>query len=99
MQLLAYREYPGIEVDTLAEFTGHERLFRGTDGSFLLHMSSEGQQVAEERVIWLPVRAALSWLNEEPHEYGSLWEFAEAVPEVSGSNGSVKDFLGISSRV
>jgi hypothetical protein len=83
MQLLAHREYPGIDADTLAEFTGHERLFRRIDGSFLLHMSSEGQQVTEERVIWLPVRAAISWLNEDPDQYGSLWEFAEAVPVAS----------------
>ena len=86
MQLLVYREYPGIDVDTLTEFTGHERLFRGTDGSFLLHMSSEGQQVTEERVIWLPVRAAISWLNEDPDQYGSLWEFAEAVPVASAGS-------------
>jgi hypothetical protein len=86
MQLLADREYPGIDVDTLAEFTGHERLFRGTDGSFLLHMSSEGQQMTEERVIWLPVRAAIAWLNEDPDQYGSLWEFAEAVPVASAGS-------------
>ena len=63
MQLLAFREYPAIDAQTLVEFIGHEPLFREADGSFLLHMSSEGQQVAEERVIWLPVRAALSWLD------------------------------------
>ena len=82
MQLLADREYPGIEVDTLAEFTGHERLFRGPEGSFLLHMSSEGQPVAEERLIRLSARDAISWLNEERDQYGSLWEFAEVVPAV-----------------
>jgi hypothetical protein len=85
MQLVAYREYPGIDVDTLAEFTGHERLFRGADGTFLLHMSSEGQPVTEERVIWLPVRAAISWLNEDPDQYGSLWAFAEAVPATAST--------------
>jgi hypothetical protein len=46
----------------------------------------------------LSVRAAISWLNEEPDEYGSLWEFAEIVPAVSGSTGGIKDFLGISAR-
>jgi hypothetical protein len=99
MQLLAYREYPGIEVDTLAEFTGHERLFRGTDGSFLLHMSSEGRQMTQERIIWLPVRSVIAWLNEEPHEYGSLGvrggrarEFAEAVPDVSTATGALRIF-------
>jgi hypothetical protein len=80
MQLLAFREYPAIDTDTLVEFMAHERLFRGTDGSFLLHMSSDAQLLAEERVIWLSVRAAMSWLNHDPDEYGSLWEFAEACP-------------------
>jgi hypothetical protein len=60
MQLLAFREYPAIDAQTLVEFTGHERLFRGVEGSFLLHMSSEGQPVAEERVIWLSARDAIS---------------------------------------
>jgi hypothetical protein len=80
MQLLAFREYPAIDARTLVECKGHERLFRAADGSFLLHMSSEGQPVVEERVMWLSVRDAMSWLNEEPDQYGSLWEFAEAVP-------------------
>jgi hypothetical protein len=83
MQLLAFREYPAIDVDTLVEFTGHERLFRGPDGSFLLHISSEGQPVAEERVLWLSMRDTISWINEEPDHYGSLWELAEIVPAVS----------------
>jgi hypothetical protein len=83
MQLLAFREYPAIDAQTLVEFTGHERLFRGPDGSFLLHMSSEGQPVLEERTIWLAARDAISWLNEEPDHYGSLWEIAETVPAVS----------------
>jgi hypothetical protein len=83
MQLLAFREYPAIDVDTLVEFTGHERLFRGPDGSFLLHISSEGRPVAEERVLWLSMRDTISWLNEEPDHYGSLWELAEIVPAVS----------------
>jgi hypothetical protein len=82
MQLLAFREYPAIDAHTLVEFTGHERLFRGVDGSFLLHMSSKGQPVAEERIVRLSARDAIAWLNEEPDQYGSLWEFA-AVPSVS----------------
>jgi hypothetical protein len=82
MQLLGFREYPAIDADTLVEFTGHERLFRGADGSLLLHMSSEGQPVAEERILWLSVRDAISWLNDEPDQFGSFWEFAEVVPAV-----------------
>ena len=83
MQLLAFREYPAIDVQTLTEYKGHERLFREAEGSFLLHMSSEGQPVAEERIVWLSARDAISWLNEEPDHYGSLWEFAEVVSAVA----------------
>jgi hypothetical protein len=79
VQLLASREYPAIDAETLVEFRGHERLFRGADGSYLLHLSSEGQLVAEERIAWLSSRDALSWLNEEPDQYGSLWEIAQVV--------------------
>jgi hypothetical protein len=82
MHLLAYREYPAIDAQTLVEFSGHERLFRGADGSFLLHMSSEGQPLAEESIVWLSAREAISWLNEEPDNYGALREFAEVVPAV-----------------
>ena len=99
MQFLAFREYPAIDAQTLVEFTGHERLFRGADGSFLLHMSSEGQPMAEERIVWLSARDAISWLNEEPDHYGSLWEIAQAVPAAGIRHpGAVREFLGISIR-
>ena len=52
------------------------------EGPFLLHMSSEGTLGAEERVIWLTLRDAISWLNEAPDHFGSFWEFAEVVPVV-----------------
>jgi hypothetical protein len=78
MKLLACREHPVIDCQTLAEFIGHERLFRGTDGSFLLHMSSDGAE--EERIAWLSVRDAISWLNEAPEQFGFFWEFAEVIP-------------------
>ena len=80
MQLLASREYPVIDYQTMAEFIGHERLFRMANGQFLLHMSSEGKLEAEEHIIWLSVRDALSWLNEAPEQFGSFWEFVESVP-------------------
>jgi hypothetical protein len=57
----------------MGEFIGHERLFRAADGAFLLHMSSEGKFEADERIIWLTVRDAISWLDEEPDEFGSLF--------------------------
>ena len=81
MHLLASREYPVIDYQTLAEFTGQERLFRATDGAFLLHMSSNRVLAAEERVVWLNARDAISWLNETPEEFGSFWGFAKKVTE------------------
>jgi hypothetical protein len=47
MQLLVSRHYAVIDYQTMGEFIGYERLFRGTDGAFLLHMSSEGKPEAE----------------------------------------------------
>ena len=74
MQLLASRDYPVIDYQTMGEFIGYERLFRTTDGAFVLHMSSEAKLEAEERIIWLTARDAISWLNEAPDEFGSFWE-------------------------
>jgi hypothetical protein len=66
----------------MAEFIGHERLFRATNGdAFLRHMSSDWKLAADERIIWLTARDAVSWLNEAPEEYGSLCEFAKKVAE------------------
>jgi hypothetical protein len=74
MQLLASRQFPVIDCQSLTEFIGHERLFRGADGSFLLHMSSDGEE--EERIAWLSVRDAIAWLNDTPDQFGSFWELA-----------------------
>jgi len=60
MQLLASRDYPVINYQTMGEFTGRERLFRTTDGASLLCMSSQGKLEAEERIVWLTVRDAIS---------------------------------------
>lgn len=79
MQLLASREHPVIDYQTLAEFIGHERLFRGANGLFLLHMSADGKP--EERIAWFSVRDAISWLNETDDQFGSFWEFAEVIPK------------------
>jgi hypothetical protein len=67
----------------MAEFIGHERLFRTSDGAFLLYMSTKGEVKAEERIIMLTVSDAISWLNEAPDQFGSLWEFAEVTPSCS----------------
>jgi hypothetical protein len=80
MQLLASRNYPVIDYQTMDEFIGRERLFRATENEFLLLMSSEGKLEADERIIWLTVRDAISWLNEAPDELGSFWECAMASP-------------------
>jgi hypothetical protein len=76
MHMLASREYPVIDCQTMVEFVGHERLFRSPKGEFLLHMSSKGKSLAEERISWLTVRDAISWLNEAPDEFGSFWDSA-----------------------
>ena len=80
MRLLASRDFPVIDYQTMDEFIGRERLFRTTDGAFLLHMSSKGKLETEERIIWLTVRDAISWLNEAPDEFGSFWECAIDAP-------------------
>jgi hypothetical protein len=80
MQLLVSRDYPVIDYQTMDEFIGREQLFRATDGAFLLHMSSEGKLETEERIIWLTVRDAISWLNEPPDEFGSFWQCAMDTP-------------------
>jgi len=45
-------------------------------------MSSEGTFGAEERIVWLTLRDAISWLNEAAEQFGSFWEFADVVPAV-----------------
>ena len=86
MQLLASRDYPVIDYQTMGEFIGHERLFRASNGAFLLHMSSKGNLEVEERIIWLTVRDAISWLNEAPDEFGSFWEYAVNATVVAEEN-------------
>jgi hypothetical protein len=83
LHLLASREYPVVDYQTMAEYVGCERLFRAAHGAFLLHMSSQG--TADERIIRLTARDALSWLNQEPDQFGSYWEFAKVVPAVQQS--------------
>ena len=85
MHLLVSREYPVIDYQTMTEFVGHERLFRAANGTFLLHMSTEGKPDAEERIIRLIARDAISWLNQEPEQFGSFWEFARIASAVQQS--------------
>jgi hypothetical protein len=76
MELLESREYPVIDCQTMIEFVGRERLFRSSEGTFLLHMSSDSKLQAEQRISWLTARDAISWLNEAPDEFGSFWDSA-----------------------
>ncbi|MDR3489057.1 MAG: hypothetical protein P4M05_29670, partial [Bradyrhizobium sp.] len=62
-----------IDYQTMAEFTGRERLFRAVNGAFLLYMSSDWNLGAEVRIMWLTARDAISWLHETPEEFGSFW--------------------------
>jgi hypothetical protein len=80
MHFLASREYPVIDDQTMAELVGHERLFRSPNGVFWLHMSSDGKAGTEERIIQLTARDTITWLNEEPEQFGSFWEFAVVAP-------------------
>jgi hypothetical protein len=50
---------PVIDCRTMADFMGHEWLFRMANGSFLLHLSSEGTDEAEERIVRLGARQAI----------------------------------------
>ena len=60
MHLLASREYPVIDYQTMAEFTGRERLFRAVNGAFLLYMSSDWNLGAEVRIMWLTARETVA---------------------------------------
>jgi hypothetical protein len=85
MQLLVSRKYPVADDQKIVKYVGHERLFRGADGSFLLYLSSAGKPEARERVVWLDAREAITWLNEPPEYFGYFWEFVE-VPSPSGNS-------------
>jgi hypothetical protein len=85
MHFLAFREYPVVDCQTMAESIGRERLFRTTNGVFWLHMSSDEKPDPEERIIRLTARDAISWLNEAPEDFGSFWHAAKVVPASSQS--------------
>jgi hypothetical protein len=70
LHLLASREYPVVDYQTMTEHIGCERQFRTASGAFMLHMSSDRMPSAEERIIRLSARDALSWLNQVPDQFG-----------------------------
>ena len=77
MHFLVSREYPVVDYQTMAEFIGHERLFRTASGVFWLHMSSDEKSGGEERIIRLTARDTITWLNDGPEKFGSFWELAK----------------------
>jgi hypothetical protein len=89
MYLLTSRDYPVVDYQTMSEFIGLERLFRAINGVFWLHMSSDGKQDREERIIRLTARNALTWLHESPEQFGSFWDFASVIPLPQGGGDRV----------
>lgn len=77
MQLIISRNYPAMDVDTLAMYSARDSLFRAADGSFLLHMMSLGDAKSEERVLFFNSRDALIWLAEPSDALGFYWHSAE----------------------
>ena len=73
MQLIVTRTYPFLAAQTLAERQARDCLFRTSENTFLLHMTSD-EDVDDERLIWLDGRAALLWINQTADEYGMNWE-------------------------
>jgi len=49
-------------------------LFRNDDGRFILYLTDGSEPSrSEERVIFLELREALIWLNEQDQEQGAFW--------------------------
>jgi hypothetical protein len=74
MDLLVSRIYPFIDSESLVEYRARDSLFRTADGRFLLHLSSLDAPNVTDRLLWIDSRAALTWINEEPDEFGKEWE-------------------------
>lgn len=70
LQYLASRTYPFLDPDSLEECAARDTLFRFGENEFLLHMSA----AEDDRIVWLDARAALTWLNAPPEEFGLEWE-------------------------
>jgi hypothetical protein len=71
MQLLASRSYQFLDADSLEERSAQDRLFRCSDGDFVLYMTAAEE---EDRVVRLDTRAALAWINAPPEDFGLEWQ-------------------------
>jgi len=70
MQLLASRTYEFIDGQSLEGYQANDRLFRISEGSYVLHMSSS---FGDERLVRIGGREALIWINESPELFGDDW--------------------------
>ena len=73
MHLVATRKFPFLAAQTLNERQARDSLFRVGENEFLLHMTS-GDDVAEERRLWLDSRTALLWISQTADDYGMNWD-------------------------
>jgi hypothetical protein len=73
MKLLISRTYPFIDSQSLGEQQARDALFRMTDGTFLLHLSSSNGPLDVDRLIRIDCRAALIWINASPEDFGAEW--------------------------
>jgi hypothetical protein len=74
MDLLISRTYPFIDSQSLVEHQARDSLFRFPDGAFLLHLSSSGRPLENDRLVWIDCRTALIWINAAPEDFGSEWQ-------------------------
>lgn len=74
MQLISSRTIPFLDTGSLLNAHAREALFRNDDGRFILYLTDGSQpSLLEERVIFLELREALIWLNEQDQEQGAFW--------------------------
>lgn len=75
MQLIASRNYPFLDSESLEEHQACDSLFRTDDGTFLLYIASSHSPVIGDRLLWLSCRDALIWINNTPDDFGEEWEY------------------------
>ena len=74
MQLISTRTIPFLDSHSLIACQAQEALFRIDESNFILYLADGGpSSTTEERVIYLGLREALIWLNENPQDHGSFW--------------------------
>jgi hypothetical protein len=71
LQYLASRSYPFLDPESFEEGVACDTLFRFGENEFLLHMVGAQD---DDRLVWLDSRAALTWLNATPEEFGLEWQ-------------------------